>query len=228
MIVQQLGARGAQIVAQDLDGAGLERERDNDLITSSGDLTAGSYRSALVDLCQSRGVDTVILAHGVEGAGALHQLDDGRVRRVMSINATSVVALTQSLLPQLRERQGVVVIVASQAGLQGEPNLAAYCASKFALVGWARRLSAVLAADGVQLRLLCPGCTRTPLLMDSLKGFAAAANMSLDQAVAERVSRIAVGRIADAEETAAAAVYLADRSAPRPPLLAATGGEVLC
>jgi hypothetical protein len=63
--------------------------------------------------------------------------------------------------------------------------------------------------------------------MDSLKGFAAAANMPLDQAVAERVSRIAVRRIGDVEETAAAAVYMADRSAPRPPLLAATGGEVL-
>jgi len=227
-IVDGLREQAEHVVAQDVDASALQqRHGAAHTVTTDGDLGHSGYRRALADLCRANTVDTVILAHGVDGAGPLHQLDDQRVRRVMGINATAVVALTQDLMPQLRERGGVVVIVDSQAGLQSEPNLAAYCGAKFALVGWARRLAPALAVDGVRLRLLCPGCTRTPLLLAAFGRFAEAAGESLDEALARRVSNIPVGRMAEVEETAAAAIYLADRSAPRPSILAATGGEVL-
>jgi len=227
-IVRQLLEAGHEVLAQDLRSEGLRALGGEGARTTAGDLGDPAYRDRLAELCRDAGIAGVVAAHGVEGAGPLHALDGERLRRVLHVNATSVAELLRALLAQLRECRGTFVAVASQAGLQAEPNLTAYCAAKFALVGWGRRLApALLRADGVRLHLLCPGCTRTPLLIDAFERFAAADGVSLEEALARRRAEIAIGRIADVEETAAAAVYLLDGSAPAPVVLAPTGGEVL-
>ena len=116
--------------------------------------------------------------------------------------------------------------IASQAGLQAEANNAAYCAAKFAIVGWVRALAPALATEGVALRALCPGCTKSPLLYGAQARFAAAHGIPLERFLEQRIAGIPVGRFAEVEETAAAALYLADKG-ERPVILAATGGEVL-
>jgi NAD(P)-dependent dehydrogenase (short-subunit alcohol dehydrogenase family) len=226
-IVEQLHAAGETIVHQDLVAEGPTYSFAPSVISTVGDLTASDYRRELAGICKSAAVDTVILSHGVEGAGALHELDDERVRRIMQINATSAIAVLEELTPQLRARRGVAVIVASQAALRGEPNLAAYCASKFALMGWAGHMTPILAVDGIRIRVLCPGCTRTSLLIDSLTGFAEAAGKSYEKTLKDKFAQIPIGRFAEPEETAAAAVYLANRLASRPPVLTVTGAETL-
>lgn len=226
-VVRQLLARGDTVIAQDVDAAKLAREPQPGLVTTAGDLLDVAYREQLRALVEETGLDAVIAAHGVDGSAPLEQLSDDFVRRVMDVNARSVTALLQLVLSALRATHGTFEVIASQAGLVAEADNAAYCASKFAIVGWVRSIAPALAAGGVHVRAFCPGCTETPLLFAGQERFAAAKGVPTDLFVQARKDGIPVKRFASVRETAAVAIYLAEPGRTRPLVLAATGGEVL-
>jgi NAD(P)-dependent dehydrogenase (short-subunit alcohol dehydrogenase family) len=225
-IMRQLVARGDLVIAHDVRGEEQNAQADAGVTVVKGNLLAEDDRAQLARVWGDGPLDCVIAAHGVDGSGALADLDPAFVERVLSVNAASIPPLLRLTLPALRQARGTFVVVASQAGLQAEANNAAYCASKFAMVGWVRALAPAMRAEGVALRALCPGCTKSPLLFGAQARFAAAQGVPLDAFLRERMVRIAVGRFAEVEETAAAALYLADKG-DRPVIFAATGGEVL-
>jgi 2,3-dihydro-2,3-dihydroxybenzoate dehydrogenase len=231
LVTGAAGAIGAAIVARL-----LEDGRDviaHDLRTPEADQASGSVTPISGDLADAgrlgaqleeigRELDAVIAAHGVDGSGALADLDDAFVRRVVRISAASVPALLTAVRPHLR-RPAAFVVVGSQAGLVGEPDNAAYCASKFGVHGWALASS----DEDVAVRILAPGCTESPLLHDAQARFAAAQVVSAEHFVNEQRAHIPLQCSAATRQTATAAVYLAGLDGPRPALLAATGGEVL-
>jgi NAD(P)-dependent dehydrogenase (short-subunit alcohol dehydrogenase family) len=226
-IVRQLLARGDDVLAQDLDAAKLEPEQHPRLSTTAGDLLDPAYQQELRALVDEAEVDMVIASHGIDGSGPLEKLSDDYVHRVMDVNALAVTALLGLTLPALRATHGTFAVIASQAGLVAEPETTAYCASKFAVVGWVRSIAPLLATEGVQVRALCPGCTETPLLIAGQERVAAARGMATDEFLQELKDSIPVKRFASVAETAAAAIYLAAPGRKRPLVLAATGGEVL-
>ena len=226
-IVRLALERDDAVLAQDLRADPLSALAPRCAATVVGDLLDDAHRATLLAAAREHEVDAVVAAHGLDGSGSLASLTPDQMTRVMRVNALSVVRLFELLLPLLRERRGTFVAVGSQAGLKAEANNVAYCASKFAITEWVRSLAPALAADGVQLRTLAPGCTESPLLFSAQERFAAATGVPASEFVDRRRAAIPVGRFARVEETAAAALYLADRDSHRPVVLAATGGEVL-
>jgi NAD(P)-dependent dehydrogenase (short-subunit alcohol dehydrogenase family) len=79
----------------------------------------------------------------------------------LQVNFLGHALLAQLLLPALRPCRGRVIVMSSMAGETGLPLNAMYCASKFALEGWAEALSHELPALGVQIALVEPGGRRT-------------------------------------------------------------------
>jgi NAD(P)-dependent dehydrogenase (short-subunit alcohol dehydrogenase family) len=225
--VELLTERGEAVLAQDLDAERLGRLQGGGVERLAGDLTSRAFLDELARRCVERGVRSAVAAHGIEGTGALHSLSAEQVRRVLAINASSIPALVDALWPALTSTRGALVAVVSQAGLVGEANNTAYSASKFAIMGWLRRARGPAAASGISLRALCPGCTRTPLLMDAFARFARAEGRTVEEFERSRTAQISTGRLAEPAETAAAALYLAEPDQPRPDVLAVTGGEVL-
>ena len=83
-------------------------------------------------------LDAVVHNAGVAAAGAMEDVPEAQLRRVMETNFFGVVELTRALLPAFREqRSGRIVIVTSEAAFMGQPTNSIYCASKWALEGWA-------------------------------------------------------------------------------------------
>ncbi len=225
-IARQLLAEGHDVIAQDLREEGLATAfEEGKVIPVAGDLSQPDVLHRLAHEAQARRVDRIIAAHGVDGSGSLLEVDNYFVDKVMSINATSVVALFAATGDLLRTNRGRFVVIGSQAGLRAERDNVAYCASKFALTGWVQAMNTALQGD-VALRLLCPGCTATPLLFSAQRRFAAANGMDPEAFIARRQAGIPVGHFATVEQTAAVACYLAEAGI-RPQILAATGGEVL-
>jgi NAD(P)-dependent dehydrogenase (short-subunit alcohol dehydrogenase family) len=128
---------------------------------------------------------------------------------------------------RLARAAGAHVVVASQAGLVGEPNNGVYCAAKFGLVGWVRAMAAETPRTGVRVRALCPGCTDTPLLQAAFAGMARDAGVTYEEMAARRAAAIPVGRLGRPEDQAAAALLLAELGGIGPTVAAVTGGEVL-
>jgi NAD(P)-dependent dehydrogenase (short-subunit alcohol dehydrogenase family) len=125
----------------------------------------------------------------------------------IAVNLTAPWVLAQALAPRLKQRKGVIVNVASDAGLLGYANCAAYCAAKGALVGLTRALALELAPE-VRVLCVCPGPTETDMMRASI----ATAN---DPEAARKhwASYTLLNRVAAPEEIAASILLAASAEA---------------
>jgi NAD(P)-dependent dehydrogenase (short-subunit alcohol dehydrogenase family) len=109
-------------------------------------------------------LDAVVHNAGVAAAGALEDVPDSELRRVMETNFFGVLELTRALLPTFRkQRNGRIVMVSSEAAFHGQPTNSIYCASKWALEGWAEAIAYELEPFGIDVVLVEPGPYRTEI-----------------------------------------------------------------
>jgi NAD(P)-dependent dehydrogenase (short-subunit alcohol dehydrogenase family) len=145
-----------------------------------------------------------VLVNNAGGSSFMGPFTDMRFRgweKVMRLNVESVVHATQALGPHLLERgSGSVINIASVAGLTGSPALAAYGASKAALVSLTRTLAIEWGSAGVRVNALCPGWTATDLNRDLWT------NEQLSSAL---MARVPLARWAGTDEMVGPAVFLA-------------------
>ena len=107
-------------------------------------------------------IDVLVNNAGIGLLGAFEVTPMTTVREVFETNTFGVMALTQAVLPQLRERRsGVVVNVTSSATLAPMPLVAVYTASKMAIEGFSASLAFELEAFHVRVRLVEPGYAPT-------------------------------------------------------------------
>ena len=103
-------------------------------------------------------IDVLVNNAGIGLLGALEGIPMDRVREIFETNTFGTMALTQAVLPQMRERgSGVIVNVTSSVTLKDLPLLAVYTASKAAVNAFTEVLALELAPFGVQTRLVLPG-----------------------------------------------------------------------
>ncbi len=103
-------------------------------------------------------LDAVVHNAGVATGGAFEDLPVAELRRVMETNFFGVLELTRALLPTLRaQRKGRIVIVSSESAFAGQPANSIYCASKWAIEGWAESIAFEVAQFGIDVVLVEPG-----------------------------------------------------------------------
>jgi NAD(P)-dependent dehydrogenase (short-subunit alcohol dehydrogenase family) len=103
-------------------------------------------------------IDVLVNNAGIGMFGAFEATPMSIVRSLFETNTFGVMAMTQAVLPQFRERRsGVVVNVTSSATLAPMPLVAAYTASKTAIEGFTGSLAHELAGFGVRVKLVEPG-----------------------------------------------------------------------
>jgi NAD(P)-dependent dehydrogenase (short-subunit alcohol dehydrogenase family) len=103
---------------------------------------------------------------GIDFTTDLESMGVGQWDAVIRTNLRGPFLLTKFALPQLRERRGDVVNVASTAAKRGWPNASAYHASKWGLLGLSQALHAELRQCGVRVTAVIAGGMRTPFLLD--------------------------------------------------------------
>ena len=191
-------------------------------LAGAAEQVAGPTHTVTADLTEpaecARAVDEVVAALGpvdvlVSCAGILHRdyaedvtVDD--FERSYRLHAGAALWLTQRVLPGMRaRRRGAIVLVSSELGLVGVPTYAAYCMSKWAMLGLADVLRHELVASGVHVCSVCPGDVRTDQLSEE-QAWGPTGGQSFDkaldpEAVADAVVRGAAGRrpliVVDAE-----------------------------
>lgn len=188
-----------------------------------GDLTDPHTLERIYLTCDAVGVDAVAATHGRSGAGRVIEADPASVRDVVRVNTTSVFALYESVGGLIAGRGGAFTVVSSQSGLDGEAENGFYCASKFALLGWAR--AAAVLDGSPRLRVVCPGMVDTALLRAGLDGMARAAGETFEDLLERRLSTIPSGRLGRPEEIGRAIVWLLELRTPACVVAAVTGGE---
>jgi NAD(P)-dependent dehydrogenase (short-subunit alcohol dehydrogenase family) len=131
------------------------------------DVTETAAMKGVVDaiLAHANGrLDAVVHNAGVAVEAAFEDLPEPQLRRVMETNFFSVLELTRLLLPQFRkQRRGRIVIVSSDSAFKGEPANSIYCASKWAIEGWAESLAYEVEPFAIEIVLVEPGPYRTEI-----------------------------------------------------------------
>lgn len=112
-------------------------------------------------------IDRLVNAAGIALSGRIEDLTDDAFERAMTVNYLGTVRWVRAVLPGMRTRgDGEVVLFASLAGWMPTPAMAAYTATKFAVVGFAETLAMELTGSGVRVRCICPAAVQTPMLDD--------------------------------------------------------------
>jgi 3-oxoacyl-[acyl-carrier protein] reductase len=191
-----------------LGAATVSRLRDDDVEVVVADIDPRA--DVVLDVADSAAVaarmadigpiDILINSAGVVGPGRpLWEVADDEWRATFAVNVDGVFAMCRALVPQMRRRGwGRIVNFASMAGKDGNPNMAAYSATKGAVIAMTKSLGKELAADGVLVNAIAPAVIDTPM------------NATTDPAVLAHItSLIPMKRLGRAEEVAELVAWLA-------------------
>jgi NAD(P)-dependent dehydrogenase (short-subunit alcohol dehydrogenase family) len=151
--------------------AGVRRAQDGDELAQAAPGRISSVVLDLTDEEQVAGLDAALPARldavvnnaGIAVAGPLEAVPPAELRRQLEVNVVGQAAVTQAVLPRLRESRGRIVFVSSVSGRVATPMFAPYNASKFALEGMADALRMELAPWGIRVVLIEPAQTDTDL-----------------------------------------------------------------
>jgi NAD(P)-dependent dehydrogenase (short-subunit alcohol dehydrogenase family) len=141
----------------DLDGA----------LTLALDVTDPAQIEAAVAATRERfgGIDVLVNNAGIGSVGAVEMIEPEHLRQVMETMFFGAVALTQAVVPHMREQRfGAIVQISSMGGQVVFPGYGAYCAAKFALEAMSEALAAEVGPLGIKVVIVEPGAFRTGLL----------------------------------------------------------------
>jgi short-subunit dehydrogenase len=168
----ELAARGARLALAARDRQRLEslaqecRARGGEARALPTDITSQQDCEWLVNetVAAFGGIDVLVHNAGITMWSRFDALSDLSIfERIMDVNYLAPVRLTALALPQLKQSKGLLVAVASLAGLTGVPERSGYAASKHALIGFFDSLRIELAGSGVDVSVIAPDFVATEI-----------------------------------------------------------------
>ncbi len=197
---------GAEVIATDINLEKLEEIKKNNSAIITKELDA-TNKGAVEEFSKSiEDIDILFHAVGFVHNGTIMNCDTDEFYRSINVNVYSAYLMSHYLLPKmLKKQKGNIIIVTSAASnVKGAPNRFIYGTTKAALNGFVKALAADYVKQGIRCNAILPGTVETP----SWEG---RVNMSDDPKKAREdfIARQAMGRLAQPEEIASMAVYLA-------------------
>tara|TARA_B100000579_G_scaffold426898_1_gene434766 strand:+ start:1231 stop:1962 length:732 start_codon:yes stop_codon:yes gene_type:complete len=195
---------GGNVIATDINSEKIKDLESSKISTQTLDATnkeaVEKFAKSIMD------VDILFHAVGFVHHGTILECSSEEFYNSININVYSAYLMTSALLPKMVEKKkGSIVIVSSAASnVKGAPNRFIYGTTKAALNGFVKAIAADHVKDGIRCNAILPGTVETP----SWEG---RVNMSNDPQKARKdfIARQAMGRLAQPEEIAKLAVYLA-------------------
>lgn len=163
------GRRGFCVGCYDIDVEGAGRVAAELPSASHGriDVTSEeSWKTAVLDFASSSGerLDVLFNSAGILRMGHFTDVPPAECRRQLEVNVMGVVLGIQTCLPHLERARGAIVNMSSASAIYGQPELAVYSASKFAVRALTEALDIELRPKGVRIADVMPGYVDTPMV----------------------------------------------------------------
>jgi NAD(P)-dependent dehydrogenase (short-subunit alcohol dehydrogenase family) len=207
--------RGIEAVAEEL------RKRGRRALTALADVRVASEVDAVVAraLAELGRIDVLVNNAGAPGSldrTLVVDLPEGVWDTVLDTNLKGTFLCSQAVARTMLERgvRGRIISMSSQWGKKGGARRAAYCASKFGIIGFTQSLAQELASAGITVNAICPSAVETERL-DHL-GFQPDGTVDLhqrEQRIKEIGAATPVGRVGRPEDVAEVAAFLAGDAA---------------
>jgi NAD(P)-dependent dehydrogenase (short-subunit alcohol dehydrogenase family) len=237
-IAMELADLGANLTLAARDRAALERQRD--LLSRHGGSAVAvqemdlrepeSISEAVAAARNELGPITILINNaGVAPSAPLAKLQLDSWRETFDINVQAAFLLCQAVLDDMQTQgYGRMINLSSTAGLRGYPFVAAYVASKHALIGLTRALALELAKGPITVNAVCPGYAETEMAQNAIRNIQESGK-SEDEARAILTRGNPQGRLIQPGEVAATVGWLCLPSSASitGQAIAVAGGEVM-
>lgn len=210
-VAQHLATRGiAHLVLIDRDTVPLDTLSFADVgevDVLQGDVTDEALWDSLAPKLEH--LDHALINAGVAGAAPIVDLGFDEWRRILSINLDGAFLSLRAAMRAMKRQGGTIVATASAAGIKAEPGVAAYGASKAALIQLVKVAAKEGAPDNIRVNAIAPGGVETPV-WESVPMFSALAAEIGTRAAFIELAKMAtpLGRYATADEIAAQIAFL--------------------
>ena len=194
---RRLRLAGCRVIGADLGTPTLQGAADEFDVAAPLDVTDSTAMARLVT--EHGPFDIVVNSAGIVGPNKpTWQVSDDEWRATIRVNLDGVFNVCRATVPGMIERGwGRIVNIASIAGKEGNPNLAAYSASKAAVIGFTKSLAKEVAVKGVLVNSIAPAVISTPMNSDTAP-----------EVLEYMIGKIPMARTGSAEEVAALVLWL--------------------
>ncbi|MEE0955282.1 MAG: SDR family NAD(P)-dependent oxidoreductase [Eubacterium sp.] len=155
-------------------------------------------------------LDVLVNCAGVSKAGPSVEVTEEDWDRIIDTNLKGTFFTCRYAIPYLEKTGGNIVNISSDAGIVGNRELAAYCASKGGVTVMSRALALELAPSGVRVNCVCPTETDTDMLKQDIVEYGYGTREAYEEALQYLYPQKEKARFVKPEEVAEAVCFLAD------------------
>jgi 3-oxoacyl-[acyl-carrier protein] reductase len=221
-IAKALAAEGAAVAVADISLEGAKAVADR-IVAAGGRALAIQWDLADLSIIDDRAgriegqlgaVDVLVNITGGPPPTTATGQDPALWSKHFQAMILSVIAVTDRILPGMRQRKWGRVITSTSSGVVVPiPNLGLSNSLRLSLLGWSKTLAREVAPDGVTANVVVPGVVATGRIVFLDEQRAKREGRSVEQVVAENTAAIPLGRYGDPTEYGAAVAFLASRQA---------------
>jgi NAD(P)-dependent dehydrogenase (short-subunit alcohol dehydrogenase family) len=208
-IAEAMGVQGAKIIVSSNDTEGVLnavedfKSKGIEVIGVTCDMEKREDIDNLFQISISNygKIDILVNCVGWAVTGGLLDIKTENFNRTMGLNLQAAIYLTKLIVPQMQaQRDGVLIYLASIAGVRGNKSLGLYGMSKAGLIELARNIAVEYGPDNIRANTISPGMINTPFSQGL---------MSNEDFMKKRLSQTPLRRVGEVEEIAGLAVMLA-------------------
>ena len=166
LYLDKLGYKVYACVRKQADGENLKKEASEKFTPIILDVTNGDSIKAAVAIIEKEtggNVFGMINNAGIGRGGALEVTPVSEIRKVLDVNVTGLLAVTQAFIPMLRNGKGRIINIGSTSSFLPFPGASVYSASKFAVRAITDSLRVELKPFGISVILVAPGAVESAI-----------------------------------------------------------------
>ncbi len=208
-IAKALHAQGAELILNGtrlVELESLAAKLGDRALVLKGDLNETNGINDLAEEAErmsDNGIDILINNAGITRDNLLVRLSDQDLMDVINLNLVAGFHLTRKILRGMMKRKwGRIIGISSVVGITGNAGQTNYAAAKAGMIGFSKALAHEVASRGITVNNIAPGFIKTPMT-DGLS----------EEQVSKLQTSVPIGRLGEAEDVAAAVIYLASSEA---------------
>jgi 3-oxoacyl-[acyl-carrier protein] reductase len=208
-VTRALHNQGAELIINGTRSSELEKlaaelgDKVHVLQSNLADANSIGHLAEEAEKISDNGIDILVNNAGITRDNLLVRLSDQDLMDVINLNLIAGFHLTRKIIRGMMKRKwGRVIGISSVVGITGNAGQTNYAAAKAGMIGFSKALALEVASRGITVNNIAPGFIKTPMTED----------LSEEQVTRLQAS-IPIGRLGEAEDVAAAVVYLASSEA---------------